>query len=111
MNFPYTGPFLEIKVVGEINYLIQRHPHASPFTVHVDDLKHYYGNDSPIPWINGLGQPGHESGELPVIPQVQADVPPLSVVEGKEMPTPSSCDIAVSNIEDDKSATTSHPGT
>ena len=27
------------------------------------------------------------------------------------MPTPSSCDIAVSDIEDDKSATTSHPET
>ena len=81
------------------------------FTVHVDDLKHYYGDDNPIPWINWLGQPGHESGELPVMLLVEADVPPLLVVEGKKMSTPTSCDIAVSDIEDDKSATTKHPET
>ena len=77
----------------------------------MDDLKDYYGNDYPIPWINGLGQPGYESWELPVMPQVEVDVPALSVVKGKEMPTSSSYDIAVSDIEDDKSATTSHPET
>jgi len=33
----------------------------------MDDLKHNYGNDNPIPWINGLGQPGRESGELPIM--------------------------------------------
>jgi len=36
----YDGPFLVIKVIGEVNYLIQKHPNMSPFTVHVDDLKH-----------------------------------------------------------------------
>jgi len=53
---------------------------------------------------NVYGHPGQEFvelvDELTVMPQVD---------QGKEMTTPSSCDIAVSDIEDDKSATTSHP--
>ena len=35
----------------------------------------------------------------------------FQVVEGKEMRTPSSCDVAVSDLGDNKSATTSHPET
>ena len=75
-NFPYTGPFPVIKVgrglgVGQLSYSKQNR-RESPFTVYVDDLKHYYGNENPTPWINGLGQPGYECvesvGELPVTP-------------------------------------------
>ena len=51
MNFPYVGPYLVVKEIGEVNYLIQRNSKAIPFTVHVDDLKLYQGKDTPKSWL------------------------------------------------------------
>ena len=51
LNNAYTGPFLVIKCIGEVNYLIQRGPDSTPITVHVDDLKPYYGSDRLESWI------------------------------------------------------------
>lgn len=36
---PYHGPFLVIKQLGPLNYLIQRTARSKPWTVHVDKLK------------------------------------------------------------------------
>jgi hypothetical protein len=115
LNFPYTGPFLVIKVVGEVSYLIQKSARASPFTVHVDDLKRYYGNENSISWINGLDLPGQKSvesvGEGSVMPLVENMNPPLSGDEEKDIPTPGGSDIAMSDPGVDEAVMTSNPET
>ncbi len=36
---PYHGPFLVVKQLGPLNYVIQRSARSKPWTVHVDKLK------------------------------------------------------------------------
>ena len=87
----YTGPFLVIKVMGEIIYL---------FIIKNSYVTFY----SPCGWWCPCQRVASYASSW-------GWWPPLSVVEGKEMPTPSNCDITVSDLEDDKSATRSHPQT
>ena len=54
LNDAYMGPFLVLKRIGEVNYLIQRYPKFTPLTVHVDDLKQYFGNDKPESWVTDV---------------------------------------------------------
>lgn len=49
----WSGPFLVTKVLGDVNYLVQKRPESKAITVHVDHLKMYtFDNEDvkPTPW-------------------------------------------------------------
>ena len=47
----WNGPFLIIKKLGEVNYIVQKHPDARKITLHVDHIKTYTHDDTPLPWV------------------------------------------------------------
>ena len=51
LNPSYTGPYLVVKKVGEVNYLIQLDEKSTPLTIHIDDLKLYHGQNTPASWL------------------------------------------------------------
>jgi len=62
----YQGPFLVIKQLGPVNYLVQRSPKSNPWTVHVDKLTpcHQSGQEG---WIAPAADtdPGCEKSPAP----------------------------------------------
>ena len=52
LSYRYTGPYLVIQRIGEVNYLIQKSKTTSPLTVHVNDLKSYTGENTPEKWVH-----------------------------------------------------------
>ena len=46
LNFPYRGPYLVLRQVNDVDYQIQESPRSLVLTIHVDDLKQYYGQPS-----------------------------------------------------------------
>ena len=51
----YTGPFLAIDKLSEVNYVIQKSQKADPLVVHVDKLKLCVGT-TPKSWLVGFGE-------------------------------------------------------
>jgi hypothetical protein len=47
----WKGPFLVVKVLNEVNYVIQRTSESKLITVHVDHLKLYTHEDVPPAWV------------------------------------------------------------
>ena len=47
-----SGPFKIMRKVNHVNYVIQKTPHARPFTVHVDRLLKYWKEEVPPCWKN-----------------------------------------------------------
>ena len=94
LNAPYTGPFLIVKIVGEVDYRIQKNARATPFTVHVDDLKLYHGPDTPDPWLQRdecQEQPDAGTSEIPV-----AGTSEIPVAGTSEIPTAGTSEIPIS---------------
>jgi hypothetical protein len=57
----YVGPYLVVRVIEPVNYVIQKSPRAKPFVVHADKIKTCFGH-TPQSWI-----PDHRSdGEVAV---------------------------------------------
>ena len=50
LNSPNIGPYLVLKKLDEVTYLVQRSPTAEPISVHVDDLRKYLGV-TPTSWL------------------------------------------------------------
>lgn len=48
----WKGPFLIIKVLNDVNYVIQQKPESKLITVHVDHVKHYTHDDVPNAWVH-----------------------------------------------------------
>jgi transposase InsO family protein len=48
----WIGPFLVIKRLGEVNYVVQRSPDSKCVTLHVDHMKVYLHKDTPQSWVN-----------------------------------------------------------
>ena len=48
----YTGPFLVVSVPSPVNVTIQRTARAKAFTVHIDKVKAYNRDDTPMSWLN-----------------------------------------------------------
>ena len=46
----WSGPYLIIQKLGEVNYRIQKDPGARIVTLHVDHLETYVHDDTPEPW-------------------------------------------------------------
>ena len=51
-----TGPFLIVKTIGPVNYLIQKGPRAKPMVVHRDKLKECLSK-TPASWITEEAEP------------------------------------------------------
>jgi len=75
----YQGPFLVLKQLGPVNYLVQRGPRSRPWTVHVDKLKtcHNPGQDS---WLDRGDDPVSD-GNDPVASDPQYPTPPAPVTD------------------------------
>ena len=43
----WSGPFLTVKKLGDVNYVIQKSPESRKITLHVDHLKKYVHDDTP----------------------------------------------------------------
>jgi transposase InsO family protein len=46
----YDGPYLVIRVINAVNYVIQKSPKSIPFVTHIDKLKPCLGN-TPVSWL------------------------------------------------------------
>jgi len=46
----YTGPYLVIRKIEPVNYVLQKSVKSKPFVVHVDKLKKCLG-DTPVSWL------------------------------------------------------------
>jgi hypothetical protein len=46
----YTGPYLVVRVIEPVNFVLQKTPRAKPFVIHADKLKKCYSSTPPS-WI------------------------------------------------------------
>lgn len=47
----YIGPYLIVRCIPPVNYVLQRTRHSKPFVVHADKIKRCYG-ETPASWIS-----------------------------------------------------------
>ncbi|MEW8545935.1 MAG: hypothetical protein AB2693_20630, partial [Candidatus Thiodiazotropha sp.] len=57
VEIDWDGPYLVIKKISELTYTIQKSPTSRQINVHVDHIKAYRGDNSPIPWVGPNGEP------------------------------------------------------
>ena len=50
----YTGPFLIVRVIEPVNYVLQKSQRAKPFVVHTDKIKRCF-SQTPTSWISNDG--------------------------------------------------------
>ena len=61
LNSPYIGPYKVLRKLGEVTYLLQLKPSYHPVAIHVDHLKLFRTEDTPVAWRttnendNGMG--------------------------------------------------------
>ena len=55
----WNGPFLIIKKLGDVNYIVQKHPDGRKTTLHVDHIKAYKHDDTPQAWIAEPAKKAH----------------------------------------------------
>jgi len=46
----YTGPYLIVRVIAPVNYVLQKSPRSKPFVTHADKLKKCHGQ-TPVNWL------------------------------------------------------------
>jgi hypothetical protein len=74
----YTGPFLVIREIGPVNYVIQKSQRSQPFVVHADKLKRCF-SATPKTWLRNNDQADLESEA--VSPEVSALISEKLAVE------------------------------
>ena len=74
----YTGPFLVIREIGPVNYVIQKSQRSQPFVVHADKLKRCF-SATPKTWLQSNDQADTQPEE--VSPEASALVSDKLVVE------------------------------
>ena len=47
MSSPWKGPFIVVKKLNDVTYMIQKSARAQPFASHIDTLKEYEGENKP----------------------------------------------------------------
>ena len=50
LGLGWTGPYLVLRKLSDVNYQIQRDENTHPIVVHVDQLKPYEGTTPPLDW-------------------------------------------------------------
>ena len=48
----WTGPYKVVQKLSSVSYDIQRDPKTEPIVVHVDDIKPYLGQGTPLAWCD-----------------------------------------------------------
>jgi ribosomal protein L21E len=48
----WKGPYLVVKKLGEVNYVVQESSKARRITLHVDHMKLYISDDTPVSWVH-----------------------------------------------------------
>ena len=48
----WKGPFVVIKKLGEVDYVVQKQSTAHKTTLHIDDIKVYDHDDIPESWLH-----------------------------------------------------------
>ena len=46
----YTGPYMIVRVIEPVNYVLQKSARSKPFVVHADKLKKYF-DEAPACWL------------------------------------------------------------
>jgi hypothetical protein len=46
----YTGPYLIVRAIEPVNYVLQKSVRSKPFVVHIDKLKRCFG-ETPVSWL------------------------------------------------------------
>ena len=64
----YTGPYLIVRAIQPVNFVLQRSPRSKPFVVHADKLKKCLG-PTPRSWLTAL--PGADSPGQPAVDDIQ----------------------------------------
>ena len=59
----FTGPYLVVRVIEPVNYVLQKSPRSKPFVVHADKLKKSYGETTPS-WLHV--ESSTDNGQVPV---------------------------------------------
>ena len=67
----YTGPYLIIRFIGPVNYVLQKTPRSKPFVVHTDKLKMCFG-PTPTSWLRAA--PDNEHASQQEIDKCSSDV-------------------------------------
>jgi len=58
----YIGPYLIVRCIPPVNYVLQRTRHSKPFVVHTDKIKRCYGNTPPS-WLRMDSTTASESNQ------------------------------------------------
>ena len=58
----YSGPYLIVKQLGPVNFVLQQSKRSKPFVVHVDKIKKCKGN-TPISWLSESSETEVETAE------------------------------------------------
>ena len=89
---PYVGPYLVIKRLGPVTYLIQRDAQSKPIAVHADHLKCFNSTAPPTNWLvqdPGELRPGHVIEQEEVVDGVTGSESLEEDVVGDGEPVPS----------------------
>ena len=87
----FVGPFLIIRQLPPVNYVLQKSKFAKPFTVHADKLKMCY-SDTPASWIDGDSD---NAGAVGIGREPCARGMPVSADSSKHLSEPSSPELSV----------------
>jgi len=101
----YTGPFLVTRVIGPVDYVIQRTKRGTPQTVHGDKLRRFHG-EPPQSWLKDTqivqdqDQQGHTPGDHPAAVSQQ----PIKSPERRVIPRtqPSRADLELDHYSDEE---------
>lgn len=61
------SPYLVVKELPPVNYLVQKSKRSRPFVAHVDKLKVWHTDDPPKSWLTDDDQPFEEDNSTPLV--------------------------------------------
>ena len=57
LELGWIGPYLVIARISDVSYSIQKSPEGRIVNLHIDRIKPYQGENSPLPWVYQDGNP------------------------------------------------------
>ena len=73
----YTGPYLIVRLIAQVNFVLQNSPRSKPCATHADELKKCY-SQTPVNWMTISNR--DEDVGAPELSKVECD-PPSTAVE------------------------------
>ena len=74
----WVGPYLIVKRVSSLNYIIQKSREGESFPVHVDDIKPFIGERHPKSWLDEPVRNEAENTTEPVDINTEPDIIPIT---------------------------------